>query len=148
MRNLDIAACIRPAVVADEVLPSLFKLLAAAFAVGSVTVAPAYVDVVDRSAAAAWDDETVVLATAEGLPITWTTHPSSNLYSSTTSPPSFSGMTRPRKISFNVSNGTDVISDALRRSSDAVTVVLIPLSEGEWRVSCARGAEGEDVKER
>ncbi len=54
------------------------------------------------------------------------------------------------------SSGTEVISDALRRSSDAVMIAVVLLlddsliseSEGGWMMSWARGVEGEDVKER
>lgn len=52
------------------------------------------------------------------------------------------------------SSGTEVISDALRRSSDAVTATLlldeslISEPEGGWRMSWARGVDGEEVKER
>ena len=54
------------------------------------------------------------------------------------------------------SSGTEVMSDALRRSSDAVMIGVVLLlddsmiseTEGGWMMSWARGVEGEDVKER
>ena len=106
------------------------------FAVGSETDAPASVE----------GEEVALLpptlfATTMGLPITWTTLPSSNLYSSTTLSPFLSTIIRPRKINLIADNGTFVTVDACSRNShDVVDFLEIDIAD--------RGVEGEDVSER
>ena len=105
------------------------------FAVGSETDAPVSVD-----------EEVALLpptlfATTMGLPITWTTLPSSNLYSSTTLSSFLSTIIRPRKINLIVDIGTFVTADACSRNwHDVVDFLEIDIAD--------RGVEGEDVKER
>ena len=104
----------------EEVSPT------AAAVVGKVTDAPAAVAAVAASEVpvAAAPPPTEPLSPAVSFPMTWTTLPSSSLNSPATSPAALSEMTLPRKINFSDARGTDVASDALRRSSDAVRTAL------------------------
>lgn len=88
-RNLEIAAFIIPSADndTDDVLSLLLRAAFALFVGGRVTVAPECC----RGALAVAVAEVPATSSAatEGFPITRTTHPSSNLYSCTTSPTSF-----------------------------------------------------------
>ena len=128
--------------------------VAAALAVvpeeGRVTRAPAAVaDVAALAVDVAAPLVALTPLPATGLPMTCTTHSFSNLYSSTTFIlfPTKSLlemlMTRPRKINFNLSNGTVVIFAASLRSCAAVKVEV-----GDGMVRVLRGVEGEEVSER